>query len=339
MITNSGNNTPSISVVMPVYNDGPYLNEAIDSILCQSFSDFEFIIINDGSTDNSLDIIKSYRDPRIILLQNKTNKGISKSLNYGLRYVKGRYIARMDANDIALSKRFEKQREYLIKEEEIGLVTCVYKNISPEGDSLPTFNRDISPSNSQVYIFFRNYIPHSSVMINRDVIPNIRYNEDCVAEDFDLWMQLSEKTEFYIVPYVLMKIRIDKEGLSQKYKQDNELSRKRIIKHKLEQLGIDANDKEIEFHFNYHKKYQYKCLEGKFILEYYEKLFIGNQRFQVFRESAFSDFLFANWFHVIKYLEKINIRLFFSILTSKLFIYEFYKKLYILRVLFKKFYL
>ena len=71
----------TISVVMPVYNDAPFLNEAIDSILSQSLDDFEFIIINDGSTDNSLDIIKSYRDPRIILLQNETNKGIAKTLN------------------------------------------------------------------------------------------------------------------------------------------------------------------------------------------------------------------------------------------------------------------
>tara|TARA_B100002049_G_C15841400_1_gene275291 strand:- start:158 stop:568 length:411 start_codon:yes stop_codon:yes gene_type:complete len=134
-----------------------------------------------------------------------------------------------------------------------------------------------------------------------------------------------------------MKIRIDKEGLSQKLKHDNDLSRKRIIKHKLEQLGIDANDKEIEFHFNYHKKYQYKCLEGKIILDYFEKLFISNQRFQVFREPSFSTFLFTNWFHVIKYLEKINMGFALKILSSKLFYHAHKKKLNILRVLFKKF--
>ena len=328
---------PHISVIMPVYNDGSFLNEAIESILYQTYNNFEFIVIDDGSTDNSLNIIKSYGDQRILILQHDKNKGISKALNYGLRYAKGRFIARMDANDIALSERFDKQIKYLIKEKEIGLVTCLHENINTEGKPIQTLNRDISPSNSQVCTFFRNYIPHSSVMIDRDIITDIKYNEDCAAEDFDLWIQLSEKTEFYMIPDVLMKIRIDKKGLSQRNKQNCELSQKRIIKQKLEQLGIDANDKEIEFHFNYHKKYQYKCLEGKFILEYYEKLFIGNQRFQVFRESAFSDFLFANWFHVIKYLDKINIRLFFSILTSKLFIYEFYKNLYILRVLFKKF--
>ena len=102
-----------LSVIMPVYNDEPFLNEAIESILSQTYNDFEFIIINDGSTDNSLKIIKSYSDQRILILQHDKNKGISKALNYGLRYAKGRFIARMDANDIALSERFDKQIKYL----------------------------------------------------------------------------------------------------------------------------------------------------------------------------------------------------------------------------------
>ena len=108
-----------LSVIMPVYNDETFLNEAIESILSQTYNDFEFIIINDGSTDNSLKIIKSYSDQRILILQHDKNKGISKALNYGLRYAKGRFIARMDANDIALSERFDKQIKYLIKEKEI----------------------------------------------------------------------------------------------------------------------------------------------------------------------------------------------------------------------------
>ena len=164
---------PHISVIMPVYNDGRFLNEAIESILSQTYSNFEFIVIDDGSTDNSLKIIKSYGDQRILILQHDSNKGIAKALNYGLEYARSRFIARMDANDIALSERFEKQIEYLKKEKEIGLVTCVYENISLEGTTLQTINRDILPSNSQVYTFFRNYIPHSSVMIDRNIINNI----------------------------------------------------------------------------------------------------------------------------------------------------------------------
>ena len=101
--------SPSISVIMPVYNTAKYLNEAIDSILNQTYKDFEFIIIDDCSTDGSLDIIKTYSDDRIILIENETNKGYVYGLNYALSFAKGKYIARMDSDDISLPNRFKRQ--------------------------------------------------------------------------------------------------------------------------------------------------------------------------------------------------------------------------------------
>src|SRR5690242_9380591 len=98
---------------MPVYNASSYLREAIESILNQTYSNFEFIIINDGSTDNSLEIIRSYHDPRISVVNNETNLGIIKTRNKGLKLAKGKYIANMDADDISLSSRLEKQVQYL----------------------------------------------------------------------------------------------------------------------------------------------------------------------------------------------------------------------------------
>ena len=107
-------NTPMISVVMPVYNAEKYLDEAIKSILVQTCKDFEFIIINDGSNDKSLEIIEKYniQDERIVLI-NRENRGLIASLNEGIEKTKGRYIARMDADDISLPDRFEKQIEFL----------------------------------------------------------------------------------------------------------------------------------------------------------------------------------------------------------------------------------
>ena len=100
---------PKITVLMPVYNAGKYLREAIDSILNQSFSDFEFLIINDGSTDNSKNIIESYNDQRIKFIENDKNSGVIFSLNRGLDLAKGGYIARMDADDISLRDRLKIQ--------------------------------------------------------------------------------------------------------------------------------------------------------------------------------------------------------------------------------------
>ena len=105
----------TISVVMPVYNDAPFLNEAIDSILNQTFEDFELIIINDASTDKSAEIISRFKDKRIILLNNQENSGISKSLNRGIDISNGKYIARIDGNDVALPNRLNVQYKFIKK--------------------------------------------------------------------------------------------------------------------------------------------------------------------------------------------------------------------------------
>ena len=109
------NTQPKISVLMPVYNCEKFLKKAIDSILNQTFDNFEYIIINDGSTDNTLNIIKSYKDKRIKIINNSKNLGISRSLNKGIRQAKGEYIARHDSDDISDLNRFKLQLEYLGK--------------------------------------------------------------------------------------------------------------------------------------------------------------------------------------------------------------------------------
>ena len=98
---------PTITVLMPVYNCALYINEAMDSILSQTFDDFEFLIIDDASTDDTVSIIKSYNDPRIQLVEKPVNTGYTNSLNYGLSIANGKYIARMDGDDISLPERFQ----------------------------------------------------------------------------------------------------------------------------------------------------------------------------------------------------------------------------------------
>ena len=119
-----------LSVIMPVYNSAPYLRLAIDSILQQSFTAFEFIIINDGSTDESESIILSYNDPRIIYLKNETNRGLVYSLNYGIDNAKGELIARMDGDDIAFTERFARQVAYLNIQPNVFVVASVVELIN-----------------------------------------------------------------------------------------------------------------------------------------------------------------------------------------------------------------
>jgi len=118
-------NAPAVSVVMPVYNGEKYLRESIDSILNQTYTDYEFIIVNDGSNDKTEEIILSYNDNRIRYIKNEKNLQIVKSLNRGIELAKGRYIARMDADDISLPRRFEKQITFMENNLEIGVCgTC-----------------------------------------------------------------------------------------------------------------------------------------------------------------------------------------------------------------------
>ena len=115
---------PKLSVIMPAYNAEKYIGEAIESILNQTFTDFEFIIIDDGSSDHTADIIKGFHDERIRFIQNEKNSGVANTLNKGLELSQGEYIARMDADDISLPARFEKQVAFMEANPDVAVVGC-----------------------------------------------------------------------------------------------------------------------------------------------------------------------------------------------------------------------
>src|SRR5215813_1090725 len=123
---------PKVSVVMPVYNGESYLCEAIESVLAQTFEKFEFVIINDGSTDNSEEIILSYPDERIRLIQ-QSNRGLVESLNCGLQSSRGAYIARMDADDISAPSRLEAELKMFLSQPSLSMVGTSIKRIDPAG--------------------------------------------------------------------------------------------------------------------------------------------------------------------------------------------------------------
>tara|TARA_B100001769_G_C22068609_1_gene575057 strand:+ start:508 stop:1488 length:981 start_codon:yes stop_codon:yes gene_type:complete len=191
----NNNPSPKVSVLMSVYNEEPFLSDAIKSILNQTFKDLEFIIIDDGSTDRSCDIIEKFKanDPRVIFLK-QANQGLVASLNKGLGIAKAPLIARMDADDIALEKRLEKQVNYM--------------NLNPEVLALGTAIRIIDKNNSLIkdVIFpslkedlmelmqLDNQIAHPSVLYRKKSVINVGGYREILqyAEDFDLWLRLSE---------------------------------------------------------------------------------------------------------------------------------------------------
>lgn len=203
-------NNPKISVLMPVYNAEKFLNESIDSILNQTYKDFEFLIINDASTDNSKEIILSYKDPRIRYFENKKNLGVAKTLNRGLRLAKGKYVARMDADDIASLQRLQLQHEILNQQEnKLAVVASYYDIIDENGNHLYAQKNASTPEEIYYTLYFNNCLGHPTVMINKKIIKAFNgYNEQQEAEDYDLWLRLASRYKFRKIKKSLLKLRI-----------------------------------------------------------------------------------------------------------------------------------
>jgi len=192
---------PIISVVMPVYNAEEYLDEAIRSILNQTYTNFEFIIINDGSTDSSLEIIQKHQasDERIVLID-RENKGIISSLNEGIEKSQGKYIARMDADDINLPARFEKQIQ-LIEKDNLDVCGCHYFLINENGTYIDSTILPLKENNFLNYLSITTPFCHPTVMIRKEfmITNNIYYgdSEYKTAEDYALWISFFENNAIF----------------------------------------------------------------------------------------------------------------------------------------------
>lgn len=189
---------PLVSVVMSVYNGYPYLEQAIESILEQSYPHFEFICIDDGSTDDTWQILRRYEqhDHRIVLLQNEQNLGYTRSLNRGIQVSRGEFIARQDADDISLPLRFEKQVAYLLEHPEVGLVGAIPEFIDDRGDLIPVGGYTLLTDYQSIHekLLDVNCIRHGSVMIRRTCLDLVGiYDPELEpSEDYDLWLRLAE---------------------------------------------------------------------------------------------------------------------------------------------------
>jgi|APSaa5957512622_1039677.scaffolds.fasta_scaffold13584_3 glycosyltransferase involved in cell wall biosynthesis len=203
-------NNPKISVVFPVFNAEAYLEESITSILDQSFKDFELILIEDGSKDGSKKILKEFkkRDKRVILLENSSNLGLQVSLNKGLDVAKGKYIARMDADDLSLEKRFEKQFNYLEKHKDIFLVGTSAEIIDNLGNKLGVLNKFDNSRKVKRKLLVSNTMIHPSIMFRNTRDLKYREKFKC-SEDYDFYLRIiSSGRKITNLPDILLKYRL-----------------------------------------------------------------------------------------------------------------------------------
>jgi glycosyltransferase involved in cell wall biosynthesis len=204
---------PLISVILPVYNAEKYVAAAIESILTQTFTDFELLIFNDGSSDRSKEIIQQYNDPRIKFFDDSANAGLVACLNAGIDLATGKYIARMDADDISLPERFKIQIDFLENNPEIGICGGWIYEITSSDDPRERKLYKYLPTHDEICIKLlrHNSFAHPVVMMRRSVLIDhgIRYEKEFFpSEDYRLWIRLKQVTRFYNIPQILLYYRV-----------------------------------------------------------------------------------------------------------------------------------
>jgi len=215
--------TPILSIIMSVHNDERFVGEAVASVLGSSFTDLEFLVTDDGSTDGTPAILSQFNDERLTVIQHTKNQGLTSSLIEAIARSHGQYIARMDSDDVSLPSRFERQVAFLEEHPDYALVGCRYVLIDEEGHDLATV--DLPETNAEIttQLLSTNPFCHGATMFRRSVIdevgsyrPEFRY-----AQDYDLWLRINEHFNAHNLPDYLYKwrIRLGSIAVGQRHKQ------------------------------------------------------------------------------------------------------------------------
>jgi glycosyltransferase involved in cell wall biosynthesis len=242
---------PAVTVLLPVYNGEKYLRPAIDSVLAQTYRNFELLIINDGSSDSTEAIIQSYRDDRIVYVRNERNLGLIATLNRGLDLARGIYVARMDADDVSLPRRLDRQVGFMDANPRLAASGSAYQVLLHghvvRRAVLPTDSTDLKCRS-----LFNCPLAHPTVIMRRDVLRNaaLRYSPGYPhSEDYALWVGLLDEHELANLPDALVKIRSHRGQVTQKYPREKMATVRRIHRDVLGRIGLTPDAQEAELHY------------------------------------------------------------------------------------------
>ena len=301
-----------VSVIMSNFNTPEeYLRNAIESILTQTYNNIEFIIVDDYSNNNSLSVIESYDDSRIVLIKNEQNMGITKSLNRALVVAKGEFVARMDADDICLPERLEKQIDFLRQNPDVFVCGT---GVELFGDGADAYNEKVvcktipEKEKFQILLLFGNHtnIIHPTAMFRHQVLIDnkLSYNEKYMfAQDYRMWVSCSRIGECANVPDVLFKYRIHKKAVSSSNKNTQSDCARDIIVEQLSWLDLKLPEDWEEIHYGYfvgRKKYNLK--QKKWI----KKIIRQNKRKKIYNQKMLKKMLYEKWAETV-YFELFNV--------------------------------
>lgn len=314
---------PRITVLMPVYNGERYLQQALESILSQTFSDFEFLIINDGSTDKSVEIIQSYRDPRIRLLHNEVNLGLVATLNRGVETAKTEYIARMDCDDICLPQRLARQVEFMDHHRDVVLCGTAIKFFGLKGGKkfYPLADAEI-----KAHMLFESPFAHPSVMFRSGLFlkEKLSYSETAKhAEDYDLWSRIPGKYRLANLRDVLVKYRVHGNQVSREQRQLQMDEADKIRRLLLTKAGIEFSETEYDIFSKVACRLENSteefllCAEALLL-----KILKINNVSNFYEKSAFSRAIGNFWWEVCFHSSVLGLNVFVIYLRSRLSSYS-----------------
>jgi len=236
---------------MPAYNAEAYLREAIDSILAQTYRNIEFVIVNDGSTDRSEAIIRSYTDPRIKYVINEQNLGIVKTRNRALEASTGIYVAIMDSDDVMLPDKIDRQVAFMESHPEYSMCATWFTRIDKNGKVINHFRRPTSDTESLVHLTIENFFCHSTVMFRGDLARKLRYDDEYnIVEDYELYYRLSKLGRISCLPYNTTQYRVHGENISTRKRDAMFKVIVSLNKRILQDNGIGFTEDQLLIHSN-----------------------------------------------------------------------------------------
>jgi len=280
-----------VSVIMATYNtEIPMLREAVDSILNQTFTNFEFLIIDDGSIDESVSYLKTLTDPRIRLIRNSENLGITKSLNIGLREARGRYIARMDADDVSLPERLQKEFDFMESHPDVIVCGSRIGTIDETGRVLSISpQRPHDMEDYRVRMLFQNPGPiHPTAFFNNEMLQdnNITYNEELIhAQDYGMWETVCHYGTVYTLDDVLLYRRKHDGQISSARRGVQIKCDKITLKKILTELLGEVTDEEVDFHYTYSGGYFSDVVMNDDVAAWYDRLLQANKEKHIYNQQ------------------------------------------------------
>jgi glycosyltransferase involved in cell wall biosynthesis len=311
--------TPQLSVIMPVYNAALYLREAIDSVLNQTFTNYEFIIVDDGSSDGSVSIIKSYTDDRIQFIQNPTNLGLITTLNNAIKHCKGKYIARMDADDVCVADRFLLQYNYLEQHSDVLLLGTFFKIIGNDAVViLPTTHDEL-----KFNLLAGNKICHPSVVMRTSFFANENnyYSANYAhAEDYELWTRIAQVGKIENLPIALLNYRMHATQVSSVKQAEQLLCANAIRIKQLQQLISFDNatySKEFIIGVFTQTTNRISCKELVLLKQFIYDVYTSNLKTQQYNNAMLSAYLREVWLKYSFACYNYNIALLHVVLPIK----------------------